>query len=274
MLEYINAINPMGDVVTLPIGETLNGFYVSDVQGLDPSNADLVYSDYAGIDGSKFESSRKKSRDISISIEYDPDFIETTPETSRKFLWKHFMTGSNVTLHFVFSGGETKVIEGQVETFSGDRFTDAPRAKINIVCPRVYFYSLEPVTFSGTSVSNNSTTNVEYKGNAPTGFLLEIDVPKGRQINLIQVTTEHSDEKYQLEFVTKLTDADVVRINTVPGNKTVIVNRLGIDLPMLGYVSPTSRWPLLFPGSNKFRVNISGAAVPYTVTYLERDDAI
>lgn len=274
MLSHISATNPMGEEATLPFGWSSEGFYVYDVKGLGPTDANLVFSEYANLHGSRYESSRKRNRSIIISLGLDPDYISITPDSARQYLYRYFMTSQRVDLVFVFRDGRERHIQGHVEVFEDTRFSDDLTCKISIICPDPFFYALDLSDVPGPLTANSGMIEFEYEGNQPTGLYFEFKPTTN--IGLIQITTQQSyTSKQQLEFITPLTSADTVLMSTTPGRKDVRVHRLGIDLPMLARVSPTSTWPVLYPGKNKigFVTNVSYTGT-ITAQYWPAWDAI
>ena len=67
-----------------------------------------------------------------------------------------------------------------------------------------------------------------------------------------------------------MVSGDILQLNTVEGNKFATVTRGGSVKSAISGPSPQADWIQLAPGTNKLRVNVSGAAIPYTFKYTSR----
>lgn len=273
MLSHVEVTNPQGNVFTLPIGESSVGLYVEDIQGLEPSDATIVSSDYAALDGAQYQSSRFEKRNMVFRLGLDPDFIDVTADEIRETLYTWFMPRSRISFRFFFTQGYSRSTSGMVEDFDHDRFSKELEVSIPVICFDPYFYDSDGYQLvEGETVSDGSFITLPYIGNAPTGIFLSL--PITREVGLVQLTLQHGESSEQLEFIRPMTDADILYIESTPGKKSIRLNRLGFDLKMLGAMSPYSDWPLLHKGDNQFRVYVEGAPMPYTVQYQIRDAGI
>ena len=77
-------------------------------------------------------------------------------------------------------------------------------------------------------------------------------------------------ETPSMEFVAPLLAGDVLKISSESGNKYATLTRTGSDVPILYGVSPVATWLNLWPGDNNIRVQATGAAIPFTITYTAK----
>lgn len=174
MLSFVEVINPLGKVLTLPIGSSKGGIYVDDITGLDPAEATIVSSNFANLDGARFQSSRTEKRTIVLHLGLDPDYSSMDPDSIRHTLYEWFMSRENVELQFVFTQGYRKIIRGIVSDFNAPRFSKDLKADITVICFDPFFYDEQERVFRGNTVNNASNSIVKYTGNSRTGFIIAV----------------------------------------------------------------------------------------------------
>jgi len=134
MLKTLTATNYVGDSITIDIwSPDDSGFLITNIEGMDSPGSTINTTDIPTNDGSIYNSSRLKSRDISISLK-----ILHPVETNRLKLYKYFPAKQPVTLTFETESRTAKVT-GYVESVSIDMFSSMSSAKIGIQCPMPYF---------------------------------------------------------------------------------------------------------------------------------------
>ena len=73
-----------------------------------------------------------------------------------------------------------------------------------------------------------------------------------------------------LEFQYPMVNGDILQLSTIAGNKFATLTRNSTLKSVVGGVSPQADWTQLAQGTNKLRVSISGAAIPFTIKYTSR----
>lgn len=269
MLTMVEVRTDTGMLLQLPLADISGGYALQDVTGLDPVKATLVSSAFAQLDGSQFHSSRRESRNIVLTISYEPDYVNSDVRSLRQGLYGFFMTESKVNLRFIDTDGMTVDISGRVESFDSPQFTETPMATISIMCFNPDFYDPTPVTISGSTVADATNTAVEYAGEVESGITLTLNVD--RSLSEFTVYSYGEDNVIRsMVFTADLIAGDVVTIVTTPGAKSVTLTRSGTTASALYSVSPYSSWIYFYPGTNQFRVYAEGAAIPYTVVYTTK----
>ena len=86
---------------------------------------------------------------------------------------------------------------------------------------------------------------------------------------VINQTLPDSSQK-TFEFQYPLVSGDILQISTVAGSKFAQLTRNSTLKSAIAGVSPQADWISLAQGSNKLRVNVAGAAIPYTIKYTAR----
>jgi hypothetical protein len=268
-LHLVEARNVQGTLLSLDLADVSDGLLLAEIEGLNPVKATLVSSDFATLDGEQFHNARREARNITMKIKLMPNFVTTTARSLRNLLYDFFMPKSEVFLRFYMSDNPTVNISGIVETCETDLFTKESVVDISIMCFDPDFVDTETVTLSGSTVSTTTETTVDYSGSIDTGIIFTLNVDRTET----EFTIYHRAPDgvlRQLDFAESLVSGDVVQIITKPGSKSAILTRSGTASSILNGVSPQSNWVLLKKGSNTIRVYATGAAIPFTIQYMNK----
>lgn len=119
---------------------TDRNFCLYKIDGLCPPSATLNFSTIANVDGTVYNSGRINQRNLVLYVKIFPDV-----ETNRNILYKHFPIGQKVRI-FYRNDIHNVYIDGYVESFECDLFTNNEVAQISIICNDPYFRSVEKST--------------------------------------------------------------------------------------------------------------------------------
>jgi hypothetical protein len=275
MLVRVEVRTSQGSLLTLPLDDTTSGLIIEEIEGLDPVNATLVSSSFAGQDGEQYHSARRESRNIKLKIGLEPDYVETSVADLRKRLYGFFMPKSEVSLRFVMDDDLYVDILGRVETFETPLFTQEPEADISLMCFDPDFVDPNPVSLTGVmSVTSSSFTDavdtiISYAGTVETGGVFTIR--PDRSVTAFTFYLRPPDGTLrQLDFSIPLVAGDTLEISTLTGAKGVTLTRANVDTSALYGVSPQSAWLEFQPGDNYLRLYLEGTPIPYDLTYDTR----
>lgn len=269
MITLIEARTLQGTLLSLPLGDISGGYSVQDVDGLDPVDATIISSDFAGTDGEQYQNSSVGKRNIVLTLGLETDYITNTVRSLRKKLYGFFLPKSQINLRFYEDEDLVVDISGRVETCKSKLLSQDPQAEISILCFDPDFLNVSPSTFPGSTVSTSATTVVDYDGDIETGLVFTLNVNRA----LSEFTIYNAGEDgviRSLDVQASFVSGDIVKVSTVSGDKYVTLTRLGVTTSLLYAMSTQSDWIELNPGENHFRVYATGAAIPYSVTYTER----
>lgn len=273
MLTKVEARNAAGSVLTLPYGEPVGGVYNKPTEGLEPVKASIVTTGFANQDGEQYQTARRGPRNIILKLGFAPDWVLTTHKAIRDKLYGWFMTKQQVELRFYDDSGLVVSITGRVESNDSPRFAADPDATISVYCVLPDFIGMTNEMISGTSVADGTESSATYVGSTETGFLFTLNV--NRTISGFSLYQRGVDGiQYEMDVIASLVAGDVVKISTVSGNKYATLTRGGVDSNILYAISPSSPWLTLTPGTNKLRLLISGAAIPYNIQYTDKYGAL
>jgi hypothetical protein len=269
LLTRVEVRTRQGTLLNFPLDDVLNGYIIEEIEGLDPVKATLVTSTDAGQDGEQDHGWRREARDIKLKISLEPDYVTTTVKNLRDRLYAYFMTGRLVYLRFVDDDDSEYDIVGRVESCDTPLFVKEPRVDVSVHCYNPDFVIPAPISLPGATVETPIHTLIDYPGTVDTGLVVTIPVNRVESSFSIYVVGEDEMTR-QLDFSAPLVAGDIVRISTVSGAKGATLKRAGVETSALYGVDPTSDWVTLEQGRNKFRVQTSGAPIPYTLEYLTR----
>ncbi len=274
MLTKLDVSTSQGNLLSFQFDDDTSGYLVQNIDGLDPVKATLVSSSSAGVDGEQYQSARRETRNIKLTIGLEPDPLMDTVRGLRKRLYGYFMPKSEVTLTFYDDEGPTVNVVGRVESLEASLFTQEPAVDISIICYDPDF--VDPVTVhlpaSGQTLQTTSSTSdtvISYDGSVSTGTVITLNVDR----TLGDFTIYHqppNDDLRQLDFSAPLVAGDVLTISSVIGDKGVTLTRAGSQSSLLYGMSPQSSWIELMPGDNRLHIYATGAGVPYTIDYVNK----
>ncbi len=268
MISKVEVRTVSGLLLTLELENTEDGLIVSNIDGLDPVKAVLVSTSFATLDGAQFQSSRRETRNILITLGLEPDYVTTSVRDLRNQLYQFFMPKSSVNLRFFLEDELEVVIDGVVESFESVLFTATPQVVISLICYDPDFVDPEPYGIDGETVEDTEEILIQYKGNVETGVLFIFE-PE-RDFEEFTIYHRYGDVVKTFDFSGDVTEDDLLMIDSVPGRKSVMRNRDSVLTSLLYAKSPQSPWIELQPGDNYIRVYSVGDPVPYTIEYTDR----
>jgi len=268
-LYKVDATNIQGTLLSLELANTSDGILLTDIDGLGPVKATLVSSSFARLDGEQFHAARREARNIIFRIKLRPDFVGTTARDLRNQLYDFFMPKSPIQLKFYMDDGLTVNISGYIETCEPAIFTQEPAVDVSIMCFQPDFVDVTTQTISEDTVSDSTEIDVVYSGTVETGIVFTLNLNRTESDFTIYHRSPDGTLR-QLDFAESLLSGDTVVINTNPGSKSATLTRSGVSTSILNGISPQSNWVSLSKGANTIRVYATGAAIPYTITYMHK----
>jgi tail protein len=258
-----------GMLLTLLLDDISNGYVVQDINGLDPVKATIVSAPFANLDGAQYQSSRRETRNIVLTIGLEPDYVTNTVRDLRTNLYSFFMPKTEVSLRFYMLDGLVVDVSGRVESLETTLFSKEPAVNVSIICFDPDFVELTPVEIEDETVADTTEFLITYEGSVEAGFTLVLEVDR----SLSEFTIYHrgpDDVVRSMDFAASLVADDVVTVNTNVGSKAVTLLRSSTLSSILYSLSPQSPWLELQPGDNYLRVYAVGDPIPFSITYTPR----
>ena len=201
MIHSFTVTNHTGKSMMCELANPLKeGLAVASIDGLGPGQASINIADIASTDGGLFNSAKKGSRNIVISLIFT-DHDTLTIEGLRRKCYTYFPIKKPVKLQFTTKEKNVFkhfLIDGIVESNDPTIFSSREGATISILCPKPFFYTMNDqetrfsisstpaFTFEFSKVPSNNTellmgvvvpyivSNVYYEGDADVGVVVEM----------------------------------------------------------------------------------------------------
>lgn len=254
-LTQVSIQNGMGETLDLPLHSYANGFLVKDITGLDPVAASLVSTTVARLDGAQFQSSRRETRNIVLTLGLEPDYtVHDDVGSLRRILYNYVMPELQVLLTFHMDGSPYATMKVRVESFETALFSASPEVQISFIGYDPDFVGVVPI-YSGLLTTG---TTVQYDGTTPTGLTLTYYVDNLTDPWIEIVGASGVPRRWVLRggFHGSL------EIDTRAGNK--YVKNLNGD-SLLYAVPRNTLWPILEPGVNTLSFATGGTtSLEYT----------
>lgn len=268
--------NKNGDQLSFGMGSP---FTIEDIQGLNPPDATINTSQISLIDGGKYNSAKVNMRQllIAFAIEYSASYnrIQVYSVLKSKQWIRMYYTGDYRDVY----------IDGYIESIGVSHFAMKQVVTVSILCPEPYFKSAQDVVdelkniinsfhfpFSSTAApqivfgyfSNDVGITVENEGDVECGMIIELyarsPITNPKIYNYI--TQDFIGVNYSMEA------ADLIRIDTRKGHKTVTLLRDGAETNLFNYVMPNSTWLQLAAYGSTFVYEVaSGTLGDLLVTF-------
>jgi hypothetical protein len=145
-------------------------FEVRNIDGLGPVKAD-VNTTPRSIPGVSFVGTNVGGRNIVLTLGLNPDWDDWTFSRLRRFLDKFFMPEQQVRLVFETMEFSPVEISGYIEANEPNMFSKDPEHQISIICPDLYFRSVDIVTYLART--DEDPLEIDYEGNVATGCSFE-----------------------------------------------------------------------------------------------------
>ena len=276
MLTLVEITNVRSDKLQLTPANSSNGYVVKDIEGLDPVTATLTTSSLAQVDGVQFQNAQRTSRNITMKLGLQPDYVSTTVDSLRTALYDYLMPKANILLGFYKDGVLFATTAGQVESFENSMYSSDPEVDISVICYDPDFYAPAPVVTDIDTVMDTTATLINYAGTSDAGIIFTINV--NRDMGSFSLYNVAPDNTVQVFGVTAVSgtfiDGDVITITSIPGMKSVTLTRAAITTSVLYYVDDAATWISLQRGENFFRAYAGGDGVPCVLTYTPLYGAI
>jgi len=219
-------------------------------------------------DGSslRYYSHGVKDREVVLKIRLNPQGAGVSNSSLRDALLKAISSSylSKLQLRFMLSTTEKARLSGYVTKFEASLFSNTPEVLITLTCPDPYFIDPAVTTFSGLDKAN--PVFVDNDSTAPHGFTINIGF--GASVALVKFYKGIAATPYWYFNITyNFIASDILTIVSVENKKEVYVTRSAIKTSLLDKVAPGSTWPILFPGSTTFTVDMQqpiGTSLPTT----------
>lgn len=246
-------------------GEKLNltnnsSYIVTQITGLTPVNASINTTTMALGDGSVYNSSRLRKRNITMTIAPRKDI-----EKSRINLYQYIRTKRYIKIYITTKMRDV-YIEGYVESMEGDLYEKPQKLMVSIICPNPYFKGIEKnvVNFSNvtkmfefpfalpaagdiiSTLEVYQETNVHNESDSDTGVIFDLYARDTVKNPTIYNQTKNKNFSLECELI----EGDHIIINTQKGKKSAKIIRNNEEINILNKIKKGSNWLTLESGDN------------------------
>lgn len=250
-------------------------FELRNADGLGAVTAEVNTTKLGSIDGEDFVGSNVGKRNIVLTLGLTPDWNEWTMSRLRRVLDKYFMPKLNIRLVFETMEFSPVEIFGYIESNEPNMFSKDPEHVISIICPKLYFTSVDPTVIDGQT--DMSPLAIDYEGNVETGMnviVLDTFTP-GTDPAWAKIRVNDSLENSIYVTAPTLLNENL-HFNSIPGDKYIKrINISGAETSLLNsavIVDSNDRdrqWPKLGPGTIDFAVT-SDQLLAWQLTYYNQ----
>ena len=251
-----------------------DAYVIESIDGIDPPDAVINTTKNANADGSVFNSSYISNRQIIITMA-----INGPAEENRINLYRYFKNKYPVKLYYK-NGARDVYIDGYVKKVQIEFFQKKQIAQITVICPQPYFNGVEDSITDFSTVESlfefpfsveehveegddydgtiefsriliNEETNVINAGDIDTGALIELRAV-GAVVNPVIYNV---DTGAFFKINTSMAAGDVIKINTVRKEKSVVKISAGVTTNLIGSLVYGSTWLQFVPGDNTILID-------------------
>lgn len=232
-------------------------YYIKNILGLDAE--ELIPKFYAaGLQTRpKFYDFGLKPRTIVINFLLNPNFkLSDTASDLRDSIYKMISASrtGKLTLNMNDSGITVAKTAGFITKFEADLFTNKPGITISIQCDDPMFRGINSVVYVTELVDANPVIIVDSLSTAPHGFALTVTFTGASATFTIQDLPVNPEWAFSVTPASAFASGDVLYLSSEKSNKYLYVVRSGVTTYLMDRISPTSIWPIIFPGSNSFHI--------------------
>ena len=235
-------------------------FDILSVEGTNPPPSAINTVPIVGLDGTRFNSSRVEQRNIVLTLN-----IQQPIENNRIVLYRFFRSKRWVRL--IYENNHRRVyIDGYVESFENNPWTELQQPQISIICPKPFWISTsdtavdfsnviplfefpfdipaEGIEFSQLSTVMTATVDV---GEVQTGGIIRFHALADGVENP-KFFNETTGEYFGIDITMQLDD--IIIVNTNQGEKSVVLIRDGTTTNLLSQRTVGSVWLQFISGVN------------------------
>lgn len=276
MITKMEVFSAIPSAPELPLGGQLAHFdpiHIRDINGLGPVKAEIATTPFATSDGELYQGSTIGKRNIVITLGFNPDWEDNTLMALRQKLYAYLLPKAWVRLRFYSSDLPAVDIEGYVESFEPNIFSQDPEVQVSIICPKPDFIETDAIILSGSVDDGTDELVVDYGGTVPTGFEVRVQrtVAVPTYSGPIEIINRTINQGFKITQVTVDT-IKTFQMSSIKNKKRAVNVDLGdgTETNLLAYVDSASLWPELRPGENLVSVKAATSGQTYVLAYFTR----
>lgn len=265
------SIERLSDGSILELTHDEGKYQLTQVDGIELPEIDMSTYDIASIDGSQVSNIKMPDREITVTI-----FIRGDVERNRRAIHQLCRVRSVMRLHFITDGG-SRYIDGYVKSIDSNRFDNLVEMDITFICPDPYFKAEQGVIVDMSRTYGAfffpfgmnrvvavqdllRTATVNSVSENETGIIIRVMFLA--QARGLRITNADTGEYLTIEY-NYFYDGDILEINTIDGQKDVMLYHNDEQKSLIAYVLDGSTFFQLQSGDNRFNYVLKGTTGDY-----------
>lgn len=278
MITRLEVFSPRPDVPLLPLGGYMpssDPVQIRNIEGLGPVKADVTSIPLATGRGERPQGIATGKRNIVLTLGLNPNWEDQTMSSLRQLLYGYLMPENWTKLRFFTDELPTCQIEGTVESFEPNMFSDDPEVQVSIICYNPDFVDVDATSIDGVVDDGTTEYVFEYLGTVESGYELRVDISEDNvaYTGPITITTTAwgVTTVYEVDPVT-VDVTQFFKLNSVKGLRRVqhVDSGDGSTSNLLAAVSDLSEWPILKPGECTVKIAAEESGQAWTLAYFNR----
>jgi hypothetical protein len=280
VLTKMEVYNPIADAPQLPLGgfgPNNDPIQVLNIDGLGPVKASITTTPLATRRGELYQGGTTGVRNIVLTLGLNPDFVEyPSMATLRQILYRYLMPEQKTKLRFYSDEIPPVEIEGYVESFDPNIFSEDPQVVISIICPDPDFVS-EATILTGTVTELLEGPEFEYIGSIPTGFELKVESsdakPSFNGQLMVGLSQPGLSDQYFFVDPVLIDASQYFSMSTAKPKRVRTLSTDGFGTPPTNLMpNIVGVWPLIQPGQNTINVTTAAEDVGqnWTLAFFSR----
>lgn len=279
MITKMEAYSQWASAPELPLGGFMpsdDPIQVRDVQGIGPVKSDIVSAQSATGRGEIPQGKSTGKRNIVLTLGLNPNWHDQTMSSLRQLLYAYFMPEQWVKLRFFSDEMPTTDIEGDVESFEPNIFSQDPEIQISILCLKPDFVDVDATIYTGVTDDGSTELEFNYIGTVPTGIELQVSrtVAVPSYTGLITATLQSPDVQIFTADPVTIDTLKYFKLNSTKGMRRVqnVAVADGAITNLLDRMDDEAVWPELKFGPNVISVEaaVAGRGQNWTLAYYNR----
>lgn len=247
---------------------------IRDIDGLGPNKADVNTIPLAGQRGEKFQDTSNGKRNIVLTLGLNPNWTNQTISSLRQQLYAYFMTEQWCKLRFFSDEIPVTDIEGHVESFDPNIFSQDPEVQISVVCENPDFIEIDASILKGVVDDGTNEHVVDYLGTVSSGLELRVDrsVDVPAYSGPVSITVKNYKGVYTITVDPVTIDTTKsYKMSSIQGQKRIQNESIIGDGVITNLMKvKEGDWPKLWPGENLISVAADTPGQNWTLAYFNR----
>lgn len=199
-----------------------------------------------------------KSREIVVKVGLNPKVRNNESNSDiREELYRAISATRTGKVSLYFKAGTTTVasIEGAISKMEASHFTKTPEVQLTVKCDDPMFRGITPVILTDEELSATNPVIVpDSLSTSPHGFEMQLTFVNTSPTLTIQDQSASPNWKFIITPSGGFLIGDVLHFSSEYNNKYLYLVRGVTTIQLMDKISPSSIWPILFPGSNSFHI--------------------